>query len=159
MLLNQILIILCIISMCHNGYKQFTLCLSLGWVFVLLFYVEHYWNLLWKWTLHTWCPKESERWCTQCLLGMGVWEYLTVHGYKLASFLGSLLKNRGGESLVTFTRKAVNFQHVIIHVINAGRSHFNNDCHVIWSAAMQYWYLQFLSSSSRHPQLLLTLYM
>lgn len=32
----------------------------------------------------------------------------------LSSLPGSLLKNGGGESLVTFVRKAFNFQHVII---------------------------------------------
>ena len=40
-------------------------------------------------------------------------------------------KTGGGESLVTFARKAVNFRCVIIHVINVGRSHFSNNCHVI----------------------------
>ena len=35
------------------------------------------------------------------------------------------------ESLVTFMRKAVGFQCVIIHVIDAGRSHFSNNCHAI----------------------------
>ena len=36
-------------------------------------------------------------------------------------------KTRGGESLVTFARKAVYFQRVI-HVINVGRSYFSNNC-------------------------------
>ena len=37
-------------------------------------------------------------------------------------------KTEGGESLVTSARKAVDFRHVIIHVINA---HFSSNCHVI----------------------------
>ena len=36
-----------------------------------------------------------------------------------------------GESLVTSARKAVDFWHIIIHVINVGHSHFSNNCHVI----------------------------
>ena len=35
------------------------------------------------------------------------------------------------ESLVTSVRKAVNFQRIIINVVNVGHSHFSNDCHVI----------------------------
>ena len=39
----------------------------------------------------------------------------------------------GGESLVTFVRKAVDFWLVIIHVISVGRSDFSNliNCHAI----------------------------
>ena len=37
----------------------------------------------------------------------------------------------GEESLVTSAGEAFNFQHVIVHVINIGHSHFNNNCHVI----------------------------
>ena len=41
-------------------------------------------------------------------------------------------QKRGGvESLVTSARKAVDFRHVIIHVIIVGHSYFSNNCHVI----------------------------
>ena len=40
-------------------------------------------------------------------------------------------KTGGGESLATFSRKAVDFRRIIIHVINIGRSQFSDDCHVI----------------------------
>ena len=46
--------------------------------------------------------------------------------------------NRG--ELVTFVRKAVNFRHVIIHVINIGHSHSSNNCHVISWASRKYRY-------------------
>ena len=38
-------------------------------------------------------------------------------------------KMGGEEGQITFMRKAVNFQRVIIHVINVGRSHFSNERH------------------------------
>ena len=34
--------------------------------------------------------------------------------------------------MVTFERKGVDFQRVIILVINVGCSHFSNNCHVIY---------------------------
>ena len=37
-------------------------------------------------------------------------------------------QNRGGESLVTFARKAVDFRRVIIHVINEGHAYFCGKC-------------------------------
>ena len=54
-----------------------------------------------------------------------------VHNY-IALFPGSLRGGGGGtESLGTFTRKAVNFWHIIIHAINVGCSHFSNNSLVI----------------------------
>ena len=52
-------------------------------------------------------------------------------GYIITSSPGSLLKKGGGESLVTSAGKVVDFRRVIIHVVNVGRSHFSNNCHVI----------------------------
>ena len=44
--------------------------------------------------------------------------YSLYGSWRLASFPGSVLKTGWGESLATFTRKAVDFRCVIIHVIN-----------------------------------------
>ena len=40
-------------------------------------------------------------------------------------------KTGGGQSLVTFARKAVDFRCVIIHVIKVGHSRFSSNCHLI----------------------------
>ena len=40
-------------------------------------------------------------------------------------------QKQGEKNLVTSVRKTVNFQCIIICVINVGHSHFSNDCHVI----------------------------
>ena len=45
----------------------------------------------------------------------------------------------GGESLVTSAGKAVDFRCIIIHVINVGRSHFSNNCHVITVMQCRYY--------------------
>ena len=57
-------------------------------------------------------------------------EVSTLAGPSLVPRL-SPQKRGGGESLVTSAGKVVDFRRVIIHVINVGRSHFSNNCHVI----------------------------
>ena len=60
-------------------------------------------------------------------------------------------KNGGGESLVTFARRAVDFWHVIIYVINEGHSYFCGKCRVSYKSVTRYW--KYRSLFSRHPQL------
>ena len=59
-------------------------------------------------------------------------------GREVASVPGSLLKTGGGESLVTFARKAVDFQRVIIHVINEGHAYFCGKCRVSYKSVTRY---------------------
>ena len=50
----------------------------------------------------------------------------------------SPLKTGGGESLVTFARKAVDFRRVISHVINEGHSYFCGKCRVSYKSVTRY---------------------
>ena len=53
--------------------------------------------------------------CTMYGESVGIHHTVNCCTRQIASFLGSLLKKTGGgESLATFVRKAVNFQHVIM---------------------------------------------